>query len=170
MTRATTTSTLRCGLLLLAGLLGVLGTPGPARAAAVPGTGQPGDVIEFALDAGIVESGATVRHASPVGPGGSGWVKINGEKVTNKRITINLWKGNPKRRAAISGRADGNGKWDWKERPKSQGYAPFDIEEGDVIHVICTNGEPVDRCYKIEEVRTDVNGKVVYFRGSQVPC
>lgn len=130
----------------------------------------PGKVIEVALDAAVVDAGATFRHQSPIRGSGTGWVKINGEKVKDKRITIYLWKGEPKRRAAISGRADSDGRWRWKQRPKSQGYAPFDIERNDVIHLICTNGDRVDRCYEIEEVRTDEQGFVVYFKGREVPC
>jgi len=107
-------------------------------------------------------------QGGPVGTSGTGSVRINGELVRDKRITIYLWKGDPPRRAAMSGRADARGVWRWRQRPASQGYAPFVIEVGDEIHVLCTNGESIDRRYKIEEVRTDSNGRVTYFRGTQI--
>lgn len=108
------------------------------------------------------------NQGGPVGESGTGSVRINGELVRDKRITIYLWKGDPPRRAAMSGRADENGVWRWRQRPASQGYAPFVIEVGDEIHVLCTNGETVDRKYRIEEVRTNSDGRVTYFRGTQI--
>lgn len=176
MTRSKDTPTHRRRFLLFAALLGALLTTNwiwaqePSKGAQEPGKEGAGEVIEVALDAAVVDADATIPHQSPIRPSGTGWVKINGEKITNKRITIYLWKGTPRRRAAISGRADGEGAWRWRQRPRRLGYAPFDLERNDVIHLICTNGDRVDRCYRIQEVRTDGDGFVVYFKGREVPC
>jgi len=169
MTRSESISTNWRWLLLLTVMFGALLSTNWAWAQET-GDEVVGEVIEFALDAAIVDAGATISHESPIRPSGTGWVKINGEKITNKRITIYLWKGNPRRRAAISGRANGEGVWRWRQRPRNLGYAPFDIERNDVIHVICTNGDRIDRCYRIEVVRSDEQGFVVYFKGREVPC
>lgn len=148
-------------------LLCMLAVFGPVRVQA-QGTGAE---LELAVEAAIFDAGLTIPHQSPLRPSGTGWAKLNGKKVTNRRITINLWKGPPfNRRSAISGRADGRGAWRWRQRPKSQGYAPFDIEPKDVIHVIMTNGDRFDHCYRIVEVRTDKEGFVAYFKGKVVPC
>lgn len=133
----------------------------------------PPEVFEVFIDpAGVPAPLALLTQQAtqggPVGDSGTGSVRINGELVRNKRITIYLWKGDPPRRAAMSGRADENGVWRWRQRPASQGYAPFVIEVGDEIHVLCTNGETIDRRYRIDEVRTDSNGRVTYFRGTQI--
>lgn len=130
---------------------------------------EPPETVEF-QDLLVTDIDRLRIHNSPLPPSGDWWIKIGGRRITNKRVSIYLWKGNPRRRAAISGRADGEGVWSWRQRPASQGYAPFDLENGDKIHLICRNGDELRKCYRIVEIRTDEDGIVKYFRGVEVPC
>lgn len=127
------------------------------------------EVIEF-QEMSVQDIEDLKKHNSPLPENGNWWIKINGERLRNKRVTIYLWKGNPPKRSAMSGRVGDDGVWRWRQRGANRGYAPFDLSNGDKIHIICRNGEEINRCYQIEEVRTNTEGIVNYFRGRQVPC
>ncbi len=144
-------------MLLFSGLVAILSQSAPE------------EIVEF-QDINVRNINTLRKHNSPMPESGDWWIRINGELVKNKRKTVYLWKGNPRKRSAISGRVDGEGVWKWKQRPAGQGYAPFDLEMDDVIHIICRNGDEISRCYKIIDVRTNAAGEVRYFKGRQVPC